>query len=160
MASNSTADGKDRFFSALIYVIPLIDAFMFGGFLLQQFPVLQIIYLPIMPLLQFYYQFPFASFIIFIVLFMAVVRNNNISHFIRFNAMQAILIGILLSLFGLIVAYVIQPVFGQGLVTETLYNFAFLGALACGFFGIIQSVLGRYAEIPTISDAAYSQVRF
>jgi len=159
MSSNSTADNKDRFFGALLYLIPLIDGLMFGQFLLQQFPILQIIYLPIAPLVQFYYQFPFASFIIFIVLFMAVVRNSNISHFIRFNAMQAILIGILLSLFGLIVAYVFQPLFGGGLVLETLYNFAFLGALACSFFGIFQSIFGRYPEIPTISDAAYSQVR-
>lgn len=160
MSSNSTADAKDRFFSALIYIIPLIDAFMFGQFLFQQFPILEIIYLPIAPLLKFYYQFPFASFIIFIVLFMAVVRNSNISHFIRFNAMQAILIGILLSLFGLILAYVFQPVFGGGLIIETLYNFAFLGALVSSIYGIVQSVLGRYAEIPTISEAAYSQVRF
>lgn len=160
MSFNSTADVKDRIFGALIYIIPLIDAFMFGRFLLQQFPVLQLVYLPIAPLLQFYYQFPFASFIIFIALYMAVVRNNNISHFIRFAAMQAILIGILLSLLGLVVAYVFQPLFGGGLIIETLYNFAFLGAFVASFYGIIQSVAGRYAEMPTISEAAYSQVRF
>lgn len=160
MSVNSTADGKDRLFSALVYLIPLLDAFVFGRFMLQQFPIIGLIYLPLEPLLQFYYRFPFGSFIIFIVLFMAVVRNSNISHFIRFNAMQSILIGILLSLFGLILAYVFQPVFGGGLITETLYNFAFLGGLVCGVYGIFQSVLGKYAEIPTISEAAYSQVRW
>ncbi|MGL5878515.1 MAG: Tic20 family protein, partial [Xenococcaceae cyanobacterium] len=35
----------------------------------------------------------------------------------------------------------------------------FLGTLAASFYSIVQSILGRYAEIPTLSDAAYSQVR-
>jgi uncharacterized membrane protein len=160
MSTNSTVDIKDKLFGGLVYLIPLLDAFVFGEFLFQQFPTLDIIYLPILPLLKFYYQFPFGSFIIFIVLFMAVVRNSNISHFIRFNAMQAILIGILLSLFGLILAYVFKPAFGNSLITETFYNFAFLGAWASSGFGIVQSLLGRYAEIPTISEAAYAQVRY
>ncbi|MGL5034703.1 MAG: Tic20 family protein, partial [Microcystaceae cyanobacterium] len=116
-------------------------------------------YLPIAPLLKFYYQFPFASFIIFLVLFFAVVRNDQISHFVRFNAMQAILIGILLSLFGLIMQYVFNNL-GIPLLTETLYNFAFLGTLAASGYSIVRSALGRYAEMPTISEAAYSQVRF
>ncbi|MEB3227334.1 MAG: Tic20 family protein [Synechocystis sp.] len=160
MSSSSTADIKDKLFGALVYVIPLLDAYVFGEFIFQQFPILGLIYLPILPLLKFYYQFPFGSFLVFIILFMAVVRNSNISHFIRFNAMQSILIGILLSLFGLILAYVFKPAFGSSLITETLYNFAFLGALASSIFGIVQSLLGRYAEIPTISEAAYSQVRY
>ncbi|MEY2983646.1 MAG: hypothetical protein RLZZ568_263 [Cyanobacteriota bacterium] len=160
MSSNSTADVKDKLFGALVYLVPLFDAYVFGEFIFRQFPILGLIYLPVLPLLQFYYQFPFGSFLIFIILFMAVVRNGNISHFIRFNAMQSILIGILLSLFGLILAYVFKPAFGNSLITETLYNFAFLGGLAASGFGMVQSILGRYAEIPTISDAAYSQVRY
>ena len=40
-----------------------------------------------------------------------------------------------------------------------IVNFAFLGALAACFYSIIQTVLGRYAEIPTISEAASSQIR-
>lgn len=160
MPFNSTADIKDKLFGALVYILPLLDAAPFGEFLFQQFPILGIIYLPIAPLLQFYYQFPFGSFLIFIILFMAVVRNSDISHFIRFNTMQAILIGILLSLFGLILSYVFKPAFGNSLITETLFNFAFLGALVASGFSIVQSLLGRYAEIPTISEAAYAQVRY
>ncbi len=155
---NSTADTKDKIFGALLYLIPLLDAFMFGRFIFQDFPFVAIIYLPLQPLLQFYYQFPFASFIIFLAVFFAVVRNESISRFIRFNAMQSILIGILLSLFGLVIQYVFVSL-GLDLLTKTLYNFVFLGAVAASGYGIVQSLLGRYAEIPTISDAANSQVR-
>ena len=54
---------------------------------------------------------------------------------------------------------VTAPGLGVNLLTETLVNFAFLGALAACFYSIIQTVLGRYAEIPTISEAASSQIR-
>ncbi len=159
MALPNSADVKDRIFGAFMYVIPLLDAFMFGKFLFAQFPALGFLYLPLAPLLSFYYQFPFGSFIIFLVMFFAIVRNDRLSHFIRFNAMQSILMGILLSLFGLIMQFVFNNL-GIRLLTETLYNFAFLAALAGSFYSIIQSALGRYAEIPTISEAAYSQVRW
>jgi uncharacterized membrane protein len=48
------------------------------------------------------YSLPFASLIIFFALYLGVVRNENISHFIRFNAMQAILLDIVLMLCGLV----------------------------------------------------------
>jgi uncharacterized membrane protein len=159
MTLRGSTDLKDKIFGALVYIIPLLDAFIFGQYLFQQFPSLAVIYLPLAPLLSFYYQFPFASFLIFLILFFAVVRNEQISHFIRFNAMQSILLGILLSLYGLIMQYIFSNL-GSPLLTETLNNFAFLAALAASFYSIIQSVLGRYAEIPTISEAAYSQVRW
>lgn len=158
MNSSGSADAKDRIFGALVYIIPLIDALPFGSFILKQFPQLAIIFLPLQPLINIYYGVPFASFIIFLALFFAVVRNEKISHFIRFNAMQCILIGILLSLFGLIIQTLL-PGIGVNLFTETLVNFAFLGALAACFYSIFQSALGRYAEIPTISEAASSQIR-
>ncbi|MGL4500248.1 MAG: Tic20 family protein, partial [Planktothrix sp.] len=40
-----------------------------------------------------------------------------------------------------------------------LYNMIFLGLLAVFFYSVIQSLSGKYAEIPTISDAVYMQVR-
>jgi hypothetical protein len=44
------------------------------------------------------------------------------------------------------------------LLTETLYNTIFLGTLVACIYAIIQSAMGKYAEIPGISEAAYSQV--
>ena len=158
MTWRGSADGKDKLLSALIYLIPLIDALPLGQYVIQQFPGLLLIYLPLQPIIALYYQLPFGSFIIFLILFMGVVRNTNISHFIRFNAMQAILMGILLALCQIALQFLTKG-FGDGLLTEALFNFVFLGALAAVFYSIIQSALGRYAEMPTISAAAYTQVR-
>lgn len=117
---------------------------------------LQLIIIPLYPLILIN-QIPFGGFILFIVLFAAVVRNARISHFIRFNTMQAILIDILLILVGLVFNVIFRGL-GTSLLTETISNALFLGTLvACGY-GIFQSASGKYAEMPTISEAAYSQV--
>lgn len=158
MAWRGSTDAKDRIFAALVYLLPLVEAYQFGQPLLRVIPGLNVIYIPLQPLIQIYYGFPFAGIIIFFALFLAVVRNEKLRHFIRFNAMQAILIGILLSLCGLVARYVLGGI-GFALITETFYNVVFIATLAACIYSIVQSALGKYAEIPTISQAAYSQVR-
>ena len=147
----------DRIFASLPYLLPLIDGLQFSGFLFRQFPVLQLLFIPLAPLMKIS-DLPLASVIIFFALYLGVVRNENISHFIRFNAMQAILLDIVLMLCGLVL-----PIFSNGLqvafIAETLYNMVFLGAFAAFVYAVVQSLLGRYAEIPPLSDAVYMQVR-
>jgi hypothetical protein len=149
---------SDRIFACLPYLLPLIDGLDFGGFLFKQFPALQLVFMPLQPLIQIYRGIPFAGFVIFLALYLGVVRNENISHFIRFNTMQAILLDIILMLCGLVV-----PILADGLqvkfVIETLFNMIFLGILAAFIYSVAQSLMGRYAEIPTLSDAVHMQVR-
>jgi uncharacterized membrane protein len=158
MSWRGTTTVTDRILASLPYLLPLLDVYPFGQFLLRQFPFLGFIYLPLQPLLALYYGFTFASLIIFFVLYLAVVRNERISHFIRFNTMQAILIGIVLSLIGL-AFQILGPALGRNILTETLFNIVFLGTLVASFYSVIQSLIGRYAEIPAISEASYLQVR-
>ncbi|MGB3403143.1 MAG: Tic20 family protein [Microcoleaceae cyanobacterium] len=157
MSWNGTVTVRDRIFSILPYALPLMYGLQFGQYLFQQFPILQLIAIPLLPLLAIYQSFPFAGLIIFFALFMLVVRNENIPRFIRFNTMQAILIDILLVLCSLILGILGGGL--QGFILETLYNMIFLGVLAAVFYSIVQCALGRYAQIPTISDAVNMQVR-
>jgi uncharacterized membrane protein len=86
------------------------------------------------------------------------VRNERIAHFIRFNTMQAILLDILLVLCSLVLPILLKAL-QFNLLTETLLNIVFLGTLvACGY-SVVQSILGRYAEIPALSEAVHAQVR-
>ena len=158
MAWRGSTDAKDRIFAALVYLLPLMEVYQFSQPLLRVIPFFNIIYVPLQPLMQLYYGFPFAGIIIFFALFLGVVRNERISHFVRFNAMQAILIDILLVLCGLVARYVLGGI-NFSLITDTFFNVIFLATLAACLYAIVQSVLGKYAEIPTISQAAYSQVR-
>ena len=157
MTWRGTTDTKDRILAALVYLLPILAVLDFGIYLFRQFPVLIQILSPLSPLIAIY-NYPFAGIIIFFVLFLAVVRNEKVAHFIRFNTMQAILIDVLIFLVGFLVQ-IISPALGQSFLMETLYNVVFLGAIASCIYSMTQSILGRYAEIPTISEAAYSQVR-
>lgn len=149
---------RDRFLACLPYLLPLLDGLRFSVPFFEQFPFLQPILLPLLPLLQLY-QLPFIGLAIFFALFLLVVRNENISHFIRFNTMQAILLDIVLIICSLITDFVLQPALGNSLLLNTIYNVIFLGTLIAVVYSVIQSALGRYAEIPTLSDAVHMQVR-
>ena len=156
MNFRSNTDWKDKLFASLVYLFPLYESLKFGSFLFNQFPLLQLIAIPLLPF-SLIDQIPFGGFILFFVLFAAVVRNANLSHFIRFNTMQAILIDILLVLISLVTDILLRGL-GVSLFTETLYNLIFLGILAVCVYGIVQSTTGKYAEIPLISEAASSQL--
>ena len=154
---STTTEPTDRLFGALPYLLPLVYALPFGLPFLMRFPILAVIYVPLQPLIRLY-SFPFAGLIIFFILYAAVVRNSKISHFIRFNTLQAILIDIALVLFGILIRFF--GFGGSGLLIETLSNVAFLGTLVACLYAMVQSILGKYAELPTISQAAYSQLPY
>lgn len=158
MTWRGSTDVKDRIFSALVYLIALMYALPFGGYLFAQFPELQKdLRLILSPLLALYENIPFAGIVIFFVLFLAVVRNPRVSHFLRFNTMQTILITIVLFLLQLVFSIFARPL--SGLILQTLSNTVFIGVIAICGYSIVQSALGRYAEIPSLSDAVYNQVR-
>jgi hypothetical protein len=158
MTWRGTTTVKDRIFASLPYLLPLIVGFLqFGQFLLQ-FQVVQLFFLPLLPVIVLYQKLgSLGQLIIFFVLFLAVVRNERIAHFIRFNTMQALLLDILLVLCSLVLQFLL-PALGTSLITKTLLNIIFLGTVAACGYSIVQSLLGRYAEIPTLSEAVHAQV--
>jgi uncharacterized membrane protein len=163
MTWRGTTTVSDRIFACLVYLLPLLDLIVLvlgplqGSFVA---PFLNLIAEPLFPLIRIYLGFGgFASLIIFFAIYLLVVRNENIRHFIRFNAMQAILFGIALTLISLLVSPVVGVLQPGNLLVQTIFNVIFLGTIAAIGFSIVQSALGRYAEIPTISDAVYMQVR-
>ena len=149
---------KDRIFACLPYLLPIISGLPFGSILFRQFPDLKILLLPLQPVLFIYNTIPLAGLVIFFLLFLLVVRNERIAHFIRFNTMQAILLDIVIFLCSILVQVLVQ-VPGTGFAIETVANTIFLGVVAAVGYSAVQSLLGRYAEIPAISDAVYMQVR-
>ena len=167
MALGGSDNVSDRIFAALPYLLPLLDAVRVGEAFFQfayQFPFLE----PLVILLRFL-ALPAAilegllplglgSLVIFFALLMLVVRNPNISHFIRFNTLQAILLGFIISILGLLLSFV-SDALPFGLLLETLSNVIFFGGIAAVAYSIFQSLSGRYAEIPTISEAVHMQVR-
>jgi len=146
-----------RLLAALAYLLPWSDALPFGQSLFGLFPVLQWLSLPAFPVLLLQQAVPFGGFVLFLVLFLAVVRNTKVPYLIRFNVLQAILVDILLILISLAFSVLLAPL-GLGFALRTLSNTVFLGALLLVGFGVVQSLRGQEAEVPSLSEAVRMQL--
>lgn len=159
---------QDRIFSSLVYLLPMTLVLGFGSYLFMTLPALRVIVLPFMPLIILYGYIssliPYSGIIIFFALFLLVVRNERLRHFLRFHTMQAILLDIFVSLCGLLMQLIGFPIelMPSDVVTNFFFNVVsttiFLAVFSACVYSIVQALRGLYAEIPVISDAAYIQV--
>jgi uncharacterized membrane protein len=146
-----------RLLAALAYLLPWSDALPFGSSLFGLFPPLQWLSLPALPLLVLEQVLPFGGFLLFLVLFLAVVRNGRVPYLVRFNVLQAILVDIVLILLSLAFSVILQPL-GVGFAVRTLSNTVFLGVLLLVLFGVVQSLRGEEPDIPSLSQAVRMQL--
>lgn len=148
-----------RLLAALAYVLPWSDALPFGSALFRMFPALSYLALPALPLTLLTRLLPLGNLLLFFVLYLAVARNPRVPWLIRFHVLQAILIDILLVVLGLAFEVLLQPLAGGfGFLVRTLANTVFLGTLLLVLFGVVQSLRGQEADIPTLSDAVRMQL--
>jgi hypothetical protein len=170
---------SDRLWSILPYMMPIADVLPFVGAAAKVVPGVKFLMVPLIYMAMPYMlvQGAFASlfgmlggFIVFIALFVAVVRNPRIPHFIRFNTAQAIILGVALTILSAVLQifefpFSLVPQELLASATPIDYGFAVLGGAI--FFTILGSVIysiallvqGKYADIPYISEASYAQVR-
>jgi hypothetical protein len=146
-----------RLLGALAYMLPLSDALFFGRSLMGMFPLLGWVAVPALPLVFLEQAIPFGGLVLFLVLFLLVVRNPKVPYPIRFNVLQAILIDIVLVLLTLAFETVLTPL-GAGFAIRTLSNTIFLGTLLLVLFSVIQCLRGKEADIPTVSEAVRMQL--
>jgi uncharacterized membrane protein YwzB len=169
---------QERIFACLLYLIPLLEVMQFGVYLFAQIPFLKWFFAPVLLLSPIYFLnigigcFKIVPLVIFLSVFIWVVQDVRIRHFLRFNALQALLLAItvylgsaMLELLG-----ILQPILPLGFSVQVspepqvimlvlLFHAIFLGTVAASFYAIFQSARGLYGEIPVISEAVYMQVR-
>ncbi len=157
----------DRILACVIYLLPLLESIRYGGYLFDLMPLLaNLILIPLSPLLRLYGGFvqgvPFGGLIIFFALFLLVVRNRNLSHFLRFNTMQALIIKIGLSLIAIVSQLIGLPLqaaaVSGNLLVAVIANMVFLAVFGGSLYAIIQTAFGRYPDLPVVSDAAYQHL--
>ncbi|MEM7727233.1 MAG: Tic20 family protein [Cyanobacteria bacterium P01_A01_bin.45] len=169
MAWRGRTEIQDRLLSCLPYLLPLIKVQLLGAPLFALVPFLSYLYLPLLPFIYVYgflanlIRLPFLSldFIIFFALFLGVVRNEKLIHFLRFHTMQALLFGIFTSLCIAVLQFAgfLTVAGAPALPVAILLGAIFLVVFVASVYSIIQALRGIYAEIPFISEAAYAQIR-
>ncbi|MEY2644242.1 MAG: hypothetical protein RLZZ611_891 [Cyanobacteriota bacterium] len=145
-----------RLLALLPYLLPWSDALPFGRSLYGLFPALELVTLPALPVALIQQGVPFGGFILFLVLFLAVVRNPQVPGYIRFNALQAILLDIVLVVVSL--AFQLLGLEKLGFAGRTLANTVFLGMLVLVVFALVQCLRGKEADIPALSEAVRMQL--
>ncbi|CDP04185.1 unnamed protein product [Coffea canephora] len=158
-SSYSPTPATDRLISAASFFFPLFNGLQYGRFLFSQYPILAAPFKPIIPLLSLYHSVPYASFVSFFALYIGIVRNPSLSRYIRFNALQALVLDVLLVVPMLIQRILSPGQTGLGLkLTIWGYNALFVFLVACFAYGLGCSVLGKTPHLPFVAAAAGRQI--
>jgi len=166
MARRSSVNYLDRLYASLPYLLPITAAVGFGAFLFLQFPPLVFAFIPIFSVNQILsisiIDFISIRFVVWFCVFIFVVRSYKVNHFTRFNAMQALLLDIIVALVGAVIQ-LLEMIIGRlaffPFMLQIIASVTFLGITAAFLYSVFQCVRGKYAEMPVISDVAYYQVR-
>jgi len=146
---------QDRVCGALPYLVPLLDGIRYGRFFIAQFPATAQILAPIRPLMNFYYGLPLASLVVFFGVYW-VANNVQFSRHIRFNAMQALYLSLIL-----VVPSLFEQVFRgalSGQIRISLYNTIWIFVVSCVTYGCGASLLGGSARLPIVADTADQRI--
>jgi len=108
---SASPSASDRALAAVPYLLPLLDAFPFGIAVFIQFPFLARLFGPLAPLQLLWLSVPFAPFVAFLAVYAGIVNNRSLPRFVRFSAMQAVMLDILL-----IIPQIVLQGFGGGKV--------------------------------------------
>ena len=146
----------DRVVALLPYLVPLLDGLRYSRFFFAQFPQAIFLLQPLQPLASVYFRIPFAGMISFFAIYMGIAENRNLSRFVRFNGMQAIILDVCLVLPGM-VEYVLSPSRLGGAALELYklcYNFVWVFVLAAFCLAAVGCLTGQMYKLPFIGDAA------
>ena len=146
-----------RIISIIIYMIPWSGGLLFGKYLFIEFPVFRLSLIPALPIIYIQRLLPLGNIILFIFLFFFIIRNSKISYFLRFNALQSILINIGLIIINFMFEILISP-FGSTLLIRTLSSTIFISILTIIIFCIWECLQGKEPDLPTISEAVRIQL--
>ncbi|XP_077225420.1 protein TIC 20-II, chloroplastic-like [Tasmannia lanceolata] len=156
--SYNTVPATERLVSAISYLLPVFNGLPYGRFLFAKYPNLGLLFEPIFPLLSLYRSIPYANFVMFFALYLGVVRNPSFSRYVRFNAMQALVLDVLLAIPHLL-HRIFTPEKGLGFKLMVMgYDAVFVFMVACFLYSLGFCVLGKTPYLPFVAGAADRQL--
>jgi len=141
----------------LLYLIPWSDCLTFGNHLYIKYPFTQIIQIPAIPIIIIERSLPFGNLLLFLAIFIGLVRNNKLSYFLRFNALQSLLINIGIIIISFIVEIFLSP-FANSLIIRTLSSTLLISLFSIITYCIWSCTQGDEPNLPGISEATKMQL--
>jgi Chloroplast import apparatus Tic20-like len=159
VSASYTVPFTDRLFSILSYTLPFLNSLPYGRILLSRYPTVAFLTSPFLPMLSTYHSVPHAGFVAFFLLYLALARNTNMSRYVRFNAMQAVVLDVMLAFPVLVQRIIGAPSGRMGLrALEFGYGAIFVLGFASFVYSALCCLLGRTPYLPVVSSAADRQL--
>ena len=150
-----TLEGK--ILGILLYMIPWADCLSFGNHLFVKYPFTQIIQIPAIPIIIIERSLPFGNLLLFLAIFIGLVRNNKVSYFLRFNALQSLLINISIIIISFIFEIFFNP-FSSTLIIRTFSTTLLISLFSIITYCIWSCTQGKEPNLPVISEATKLQL--
>ena len=141
----------------LLYMIPWADSLTFGNHLYLKYPFTQIIQIPAIPIILIERSIPFGNLLLFLAIFIGLVRNTKISYFLRFNALQSLLINIGIIIVNFIFEIIFSP-FLNSLIIRTFSSTLLFSLFAVIVYCVWSCTQGNEPDLPIISEATKMQL--
>ena len=146
-----------KILGVLLYMIPWADCLTFGNHLYVKYPFTQIIQIPAIPIILIERSIPFGNLLLFLAIFIGLVRNTKISYFLRFNALQSLLINIGIIIVTFIFEIIFSP-FLNSLIIRTFSSTLLFSLFAVIVYCVWSCTKGNEPDLPIISEAAKMQL--
>ena len=147
----------ERLLGVLLYMIPWSDSLTFGNHLYIKYPFIQIIQIPAIPIILIERSIPFGSLLLFLAIFFGLVRNSKVSYFLRFNALQSLLINIGIIIASFIFEIIFSP-FANSLIIRTLSSSLLISIFLMIIYSVWSCTQGNEPNLPGISQATKMQL--
>ena len=141
----------------VLYMIPWADCLTFGNHLYIKYPFTQIIQIPAIPIILIERSIPFGNLLLFLAIFIGLVRNTKISYFLRFNALQSLLINIGIIIVNFIFEIIFSP-FLNSLIIRTFSSTLLFSLFAVIVYCVWSCTQGNEPDLPIISEATKMQL--
>ena len=146
-----------KILGVLLYMIPWADCLKFGNHLFIKYPFIQIIQIPAIPIILIERSIPFGNLLVFLAIFIGLVRNKKISYFLRFNALQSLLINIGIIIINYGFQIFLNP-FANSLIIRTISSTLLISTFLIISYSIWCCLQGKEPNLPGISDATKMQL--
>ena len=147
----------ERLLGVFLYMIPWADSLTFGNHLYIKYPFIQIIQVPAIPIILIERSLPFGNLLLFLAIFIGLVRNNKVSYFLRFNALQSLLINIGIIIVSFLFEIIFSP-FLNALIIRTISSTLLISIFSVIIYCVWSCIQGNEPDLPGISQATKMQL--
>ena len=141
----------------ILYMLPWTDCLIFGSHLYIKYPFTQIIQIPTIPIILIERSIPFGNLLLFLAIFFGLVRNTKVSYFLRFNALQSLLINIGIIIVSFIFEIIFNP-FLNSLIIRTFSSTLLISVFSVIIYCVWSCTQGNEPDLPGISQATKMQL--